>query len=210
MTSLVQANVTCLLSWETPTVILLPDHCLSDALRGGRCLWRATSSTQAGGLNPKDVWLSISYFGFVHSQHLLLPGVHHCIHDNGWPQQHTNINLNLVCVCVCNNLDHIWGLIYSNVYTFTALILPLKVLSYPKNNHHALFITYSTKAQQCVTSEKWHKTTKWHNWATEAEDQELIYVLHMHVETDGAFCLISTSAASGSVTFYGSVLIYVM
>lgn len=45
-------------------------------------------------------------------------------------------------------------------HTFAALILPLKVLSYPKNNHHALFVTYSTKAQQCVTSEKWHKTAK--------------------------------------------------
>lgn len=58
-----------------------------------------------------------------------------------------------------NYLDHIWGLMYSNVHTFTVLILPLKVLSYPKSNHHALFITYSTKAQHCVTSEKWHKTT---------------------------------------------------
>lgn len=45
-------------------------------------------------------------------------------------------------------------------HTFAALILPLKVLSYPKNNHHALFVTYSTKAQQCVTSEKRHKTAK--------------------------------------------------
>lgn len=54
------------------------------------------------------------------------------------------------------------------------------------------------------------KPHKWQNWAIEAEDQELIYVLHMHVETDGAFCLNSTSGSIGSVTFYRSVLMYVM
>lgn len=170
----------CLSSSETPTVVLLPNHCLSEALKGWWRLCRVTRSVQAGGPSRKDVWLSISSF---HSQHLLLPGGHHCIHDNGWPQRHTNINLNLVCacgVCACvrasvracvflpmwsanvnfaNYLDHIWGLMYSNVHTFTVLILPLKVLSYPKSNHHALFITYSTKAQRCVTSKKWNKTT---------------------------------------------------
>lgn len=53
-----------------------------------------------------------------------------------------------------DNLDHFWGLVYSKVPTFTVLILPSKVLSYPKNNHHALFITFSMKARQCVASEK--------------------------------------------------------
>lgn len=162
MTSLVQANVTlCLSSWDER---LLQSSCFT--LGGGWCYHQICS----GRMYEQNVWLSISSFGFVHSQYLLLPGGHHCIHDNGWPQQHTNINLNLVWVCVflhmwganinfTNNLDHIWGLMYSNVRTFIVLILPLKILSYPKDNHHALFITYSTKAQQCVTSEKWLKTT---------------------------------------------------
>lgn len=36
------------------------------------------------------------------------------------------------------------------------------------------------------------KRQKWQKWATEAEDKELIYVLYMREETDGAFCLSST------------------
>lgn len=47
-----------------------------------------------------------------------------------------------------------FGASCSKVPTFTVLILPLKVLSYPKNNHHALLITLSMKARQCVASEK--------------------------------------------------------
>lgn len=152
MTSLVQASVTlCLSSWDER---LLQSSCFT--LGGGWCYHQICS----GRMYEQNIWLSISSFGFVHSQYLLLPGGHHCIHDNGWPQQHSNINLNLVWVCVflhmwganvnfTNNLDHIWGLMYSNVRTFIVLILLLKILSYPKDNHHALFITYSTTAQQC-------------------------------------------------------------
>lgn len=108
-----------------------------------------------------------------------------------------------------DTLDHIWGLVHSKVPTFTVLILPLRGLSYPKNNHHALFTTFSMNARQCVASEKSgtkpQKTTELSYWRRRSR----AHLCPSHVETDAAVCLNSTRASSGSVTCHGSVLICV-
>lgn len=167
MTSLVQANATYVWRHGRPlqsscSLIIVCQTLWEECWR----LCRAARSAKAGGLNrkgmsgcplpPLALFTASTYFFLVvmvvsmttgDLSNTLISTLILCLNARVFLQMW------IANVHFTDNLDHIWGLVYSKVPTFTVLILPLKGLSYPKNNHHALFITFSMNARQCVASE---------------------------------------------------------
>lgn len=168
MTSLVQANVTYVCRHGRPLQSSCSLIIVCQTLwEGGWRLCGAARSAKAGGLNrkrmsgcplpPLALFTARTYsFLVVIVVSMTTGDLSNTLISTLISSLNAGVFLQMWTANVhfTDNLDHIWGLVYSKVPTFTVLILPLKVLSYPKNNHHALFTTFSMKARQCVASEK--------------------------------------------------------
>lgn len=86
------------------------------------------------------------------------------------------------------NPGHIYGLAeFSHISSINSAI---KSTSLPKEQSSCSICHLLNKSPAvCYIWKAAQKPQKWQKWAIEAEDKELIYVLYMHVQTDGAFCL---------------------